>query len=227
MSEKSSKGLAVGLLIVGLVAGLAGGYFINTPEINRLNTELSASEDLVNDLEGQVASLESSLDESLQTITDLNESLAYAQNTISALQSDMQALESDLENAQDKIDEYEYLSAQLEKDSAFLKLQGNARSRINVALTLEDVIAVWTEVQEASLEVDPAIADTIDPLINMTGQIMAWMENTPSEYASEEEWATWLIEGMTFNAGYILQYYFFEATYVNAIQAHIEAVSNI
>ena len=59
MSEKNSKGLAVGLLVVGLVAGLAGGYFLQVPEVNRLNAELSASEEARSELTNQVASLES------------------------------------------------------------------------------------------------------------------------------------------------------------------------
>ena len=95
--EKSSRGLAVALLVVGLVAGLAVGYFLQVPEVNRLNTELSASEDyrrelesIRADLETQVAGLQSSLNDSLQTITELQDSLRIA--------------ESDLDEAEDKIE---------------------------------------------------------------------------------------------------------------------------
>lgn len=97
MSEKSSKGLAVALLVVGLVAGLAVGYFLQVPEVNRLNTELSASEDYRRELESIRADLESQ-------VASLLSSASLQARTITELQDSLQIAESDLDEAEDKIE---------------------------------------------------------------------------------------------------------------------------
>lgn len=221
----NGKGLAI-VLIVGVVVGLLGGYFLMTvPQLDQLNKELADKEDRINELNAenqglisQVSELESSLDEASEDITNLEADLTQALGHIATV--DLQ-----LQSANSRLGQLDSIANQLELDLVFLRMHRLERETEKASFQAE--IDDWLELKEASYAVSTDLPDLIDNVISQLENIDGWENNPPPEGQPIIVYMTWWQGFHIIMNNYMHHYYIFETTYLEAIEGHIEIATNI
>ena len=197
---------------VCLVSGVLLGVILCQPEIYRQRSEISSARAQVSDLQTQVDNLEALRSDLTDQVGTLQGDLEYA-NT--QLQETSHRLEI-LENA------VEYLSSYVEKDLEFLSpLLGRLENYQFADLDL------LVEIREASHNVDPSIAATIDAIIDDIETLQDWAARMPPENAPYEERYTWLMEGYPTIGRYLIDYREFVKSFLEPIKTHLEAVRGL
>ena len=104
MKRGSVSSMAVGLLIVGLLVGAAGGYFVSTSsiqsQIDDLETQVSSLNSERDTLDTEVSALEGEISDLVSQVSGLNTQVVN-------LNSEKSSIEAQLSTAQAKIDEKE------------------------------------------------------------------------------------------------------------------------
>ena len=206
------KKTTIALCVACLVSGLVFGVALCQPEINRQRAELSSARAQISELQNQVDELGSSRLDLMGQIEILQGDLESANSELQEVSHKLEILENGLE----------YLSAYTERDVEFLSLLSERLENYHFTdLTL------LVELREASHDVDPSTASTINAIIDDIETLLDWSTRMPPETATYEERYTWLMQGYQTIGRYLIDYREFVRSFLEPIETHLEAVRGL
>lgn len=242
------------MFIVCLFCGLLFGVVLCQPEINRQRNEITNTRTQISSLQTQIDDLESSrLDlminievlqgdleskntelietnierEALENqVNELESTQLYLVDQLETLQELLESTNAELTEKNDKLEllenAIEYLSPYIQRDLEFLSLLSE---RLENYPFMDPTLLL--ELREASYDVDPSIASTINIIMDDIEVFNDWSTRMPPESASFEERYTWLLEGYQVLGRYLIDYREFVKSFLEPIEAPLKGISTL
>jgi len=101
--NKTMAGLLVLGLVVGLAGGYGGGFAVCNPQVLRLQSDLSQTQSALSDSQSEVESLQGELTQAQANISSLQTSLVKAEETIGDLQSQLSQRDEEILGLQNEL----------------------------------------------------------------------------------------------------------------------------